>query len=371
MKPSTTNSSKPQRQPKLTTATTTTHVDPSTVAPVSTARSTDTDSLVVHSGPIQLATRSLSARGITSTAHCNQATTDSEHSLTHRPLTSGSTSRKKQKLKHDSKKKTESSKRKVVEPLDISEEKGFNLADHLRESADNDCHGRSSSPSVHQLLQDISSIMRAVSPIHEPPPSTMQSQPEPHQGSGDARQRKEKKERGGSPKQSRKANLRSRVVANFNLETAGEQGRANGVLLHGKDDTHAFSDVPSSERNKHHSSKVKPGIPHLNFGGSDQLEVKISVEGAHEVKNSSSLDGGHHQTEDRGSHDVDEPSSTLNEDTENQDHTVMTASNGMQFGIPRHIFPMKVVTSFPKFRTPLYSSLCLYLTIGYSALPMS
>ena len=332
MKPSTT-----LRQPRIGSS----RVDHSNSAPVSTTRKTD--SLAIQSSPIQLATRSLSARAVTTSSHSNQ-TADSERSSTSRPLTSVSRPHRKHKQPHESRKRAEGSKKKVVEPLNF--EKGFNIADHLRNSADNDRHGGSTSPDVHQLLQDISSIMRAVSPMHEPsqhavspmhepsqlPPSAKPVSSQQGRGNSDSGQRKQAT---SSPKQSRKSHLRSRVAANFNLDAAGHESRPDGKLS--RAEAAQFSgDIPSGERNKHYHSKIKPKVPHLNISGdSNQPEGKNSPEASLELKGVSGADkeatpslhdngsiGGHQGVEDRGCYgdnsqdNVEEPGSEVDD----QDH---------------------------------------------------
>ena len=167
------------------------------------------------------------------------------------------------------------------------------MADHLRNSTDNDRRGGSTSPDVHQLLQDISSMMRAVSPALEPsflPPTVLQPSKQGH-SNGDTGQR------ALSPKQSRKSHLRSRVAANFNLEAASQKNRTNG-----EPSAAVAAQSMNGHSDSHLHSTVKPRVPQLNIGDSDQQEGKKSPESAPklEVGGDSSAgvdphlhDGGH------------------------------------------------------------------------------
>ncbi len=185
----------------------------------------------------------------------------------------------------------------VVEPLKFPSEKGFNMADHLHDSADNNRHGGSTSPDVHQLLKDISSIMRAVSPTYEPSPLSPPAMPQaskPGQGSSirdmspkhepsppspsampqDSEQSQGNGDTGGrkgqtlAPKPSRKARLHSRVAANFNQDSRSLKGMPNG------EHSHASHDLGSAQVDVHHHSKGKRRVPRLNIGNPDQPEGK-------------------------------------------------------------------------------------------------
>ena len=243
-------------------------------------------SLEVQSSPIQLATRSLSARALTSTAgqstdsdSAQRSTQSSRSAVFRKKITKSSgpqqqrgqasgrgveTSRKRaessrkrvessRKRAGSSRKRVESStkgvetlrkgvesSRKGVEPVKLPVERGFNIADHLRNSEDNDRLRRSASSDVQKILQDISSVMRSVSPSLQPTP-----------GGGEEK----------LPKPAgRRAHLRSKVAANFSLPVNQQEEGPDGPPPHPMDDGVEL------ERKLRRNSRRTGQVPYLNIG---------------------------------------------------------------------------------------------------------
>lgn len=218
-----------------------------------TSLSSSHTTLEVQSSPMQLATRSLSARTLTNPA---QSADSAQKSTRSSSSTNSASHRKAKSSAVGSRRRTASGR--GVEPLQLPVERGFNVAEHLRNSADNDRLRQSASSDVHKLLQDISSVMRSVSPSLEPTRSPMSAV------SG----------RGGDGKATtnppnlagRRAHLRSKVAANFNLpEEHGQQGvwpdRPLPPAL--EDGVELVRKAPNN-RGVSHS---RPRVPHLNIGG--------------------------------------------------------------------------------------------------------
>lgn len=207
---------------------------------------------------MQLATRSLSARTLSNAS--GQSTEVSLYSN----RSSSSTSAPCKGVKSSSVgSRRRADARKGVEPLKLPVEKGFNIAEHLRDSADNDRLRQSASADVHQLLRDISSVMRSVSPSLEPTLS-----PTPDLGGGG---REVDGGAGTNPsKLGRRGHLRSKVAAKFSLpmdhvqRDAGSDKVPPPVMDEGVrfERRHASSD----NREVNHSIN-RPQVPHLEIRG--------------------------------------------------------------------------------------------------------
>ena len=180
-----------------------------------------------------------------------------------------------------------------MEPLKLPGERGFNIADHLRSSMDNSRGGGSTSPEVQQLLQDISTMMHAVSPTTsiEPPPLPLSPIASSEHINHDTRGAER---RAVSPKRARKPHLRPRVAASFNLEPGNQSNRSK--------EQREPSEMDISEPNL--ASKGKPRVPQLNIGSSENEErVKDSPEDVERDVHGSDLHGnGNHSNSVHNGH---------------------------------------------------------------------
>ena len=225
---------------------------------------------------MQLATRSLSARNLapahSSLSSSSAQTADSAHTAV-RPSSSIPFARRKaQTSSHGSKKRAGSST--VVERLKIPAEKGFNIADHLRNSVSSEKLRDSTSPDVHKILQDISAaVVRTDSPTLSGEPSTTGRSGV--SASSDS-----------TGKHNRRAYLRSKVAANFS--TQGSVG-TNGSI--------------SAGTNGHFDDKHKGGVG-LNghFNGEGEQEAVVNdgrgSSAKHKVNGAASTNPNGHFTTD-------------------------------------------------------------------------
>lgn len=274
-------------------------------------------SLEVQSSPIQLATRSLSARAVTSVAgHSTdsdsaQRSTHSSRSTTSlRKVAKSSVPRQKgqasgrgvessrkrvessRKRVESSRKRTESSRKRAVssrkgveslrkgvetskkgvEPVELPvSERGFNIAEHLRNSKDNDQLQRSPSSDVQKILQDISSVMRSVSPSLQP-------------SLGDGEEKMAKLA-------DRKAHLRSKMAANFILPVDEQE-----VGPEGRPSPHPMEDGVELERKPRRISRRTGQVPSLNIGDTHDLSNNSPQNGMASAQvsiPSVELEGGH------------------------------------------------------------------------------
>ncbi len=153
--------------------------------------------------------------------------------------------------------------------------KGFNIVDHLCESMGNEESTRSLSPDVHQLLQDISTVMHSVSPM-----SDAQSPPKPSPpawGEGSIG--------GVSTKQRKRHPLRSKVAANFSL--SGMDGKENrnytGMQPRDLGGIASTDHIDESESKPKTSTSVPQpqpppgGVPFLRLNGESKDHPKTSA----------------------------------------------------------------------------------------------
>ena len=216
-------------------------------------------SLEIQSNPIQLATRSLSARSLPNTSTIAPKSTDSAHNSSQSSCVV--TSHKKTKPSS-----IRSKKKMAGRPQSNRvDKKGFDVVNDLQNSIDNERSSVSLSPDVHKLLKDISSVMESVSPPLEPSFSPREPSVQSSHSDGHV----------GVSKQSKRTRLQSKVAANFsNRDRSSSKVRSTPIMESSlfpgnfeKEDLQQNGSIKSSSKSRHSS---KPSIPHLNIGDRSQ-----------------------------------------------------------------------------------------------------
>ena len=210
--------------------------------------------------------------------------------------------------------------------------KGFNIADHLQRSVDNGLLRGSADSDVQKMLQDISSAMCAVSPTLDLDHSQGRSgggvgvtSARSHGNSGEGGDMAEVTARshgssGEGNKRAKKAHLRSKVAANFNLpvdqqiqptlttphskeENSPQEGegptplgkqKGEGPIPLGKQEEVGRRRVQMSTGGGHHNN-TRPQIPQLKFGTAIPHQAGPSVGGrgvATQLATTTGNDGG-------------------------------------------------------------------------------
>lgn len=181
----------------------------------------------------------------------------------------------------------------MAPPLKRPTAKGFNIAEHLKKSSDNERSRDSVTSDVQKLLQDISSVMRSISPALEPaslespplsPPTTTPmpttTTTAPAAEQGEVGRVQERWGVNSSKHQGRRAQLRSKVAANFNLpmeeieREASTEGALPAAPLEHDEGVRLGKKAPRKHSTTNQST---PKVPHLNVGDTTKHNKRTTV----------------------------------------------------------------------------------------------